>query len=82
MAALGLEAGLTVRFRRLPGEQWQLATLERVEADGSLGLRDRRGGARAIPIERVELAGLGPRGARIWEPAAHRIFRPEQLRLL
>jgi len=82
LAALGLTAGEAVRFRRTPGSRWRLATVERVERDGSLGLRDQKGAARAIPRELVEVATTGPRGARTWEPVVERAARTEQLRLL
>jgi hypothetical protein len=80
LASLGLAPGMTVRFRRTPGARWRLATVERVERDGSLGLRDPKGAARAIPLELVEVATTGPRGARTWEPAPERAARTEQLR--
>ena len=59
-----------------------MATVERVERDGSLGLRDEKGAARAIPMDLVEVAATGPRGARTWEPVVERASRTEQLRLL
>src|SRR5688500_8212568 len=80
--SLGLTAGLRVRFRRPGGSRWHIATVERVERDGSLGLRDQKGAARAIPMDLVEVATTGPRGARTWEPALERAARTEQLRLL
>jgi hypothetical protein len=82
LASLGLAAGMAVRFRRSPSSRWRAATVERVERDGSLGLRDDRGAARAIPLEQVEVATFGPRGARTWEPVLERAARTEQLRLL
>lgn len=82
LAALGLEAGMRVRFRRREGERWKDGTVERVERDGSLGIRDARGAARAIRLEHVEVATTGPRGARTWEPATERAARTEQMRLL
>lgn len=82
LAALGLEPGMRVRFRRRDGERWKNGTVERVEKDGSLGLRDGRGAARAIPIDLVEVETRGPRGARTWEPAAERAARTEQMKLL
>ena len=82
LAALGLEPGALVRFRRKDGTHWRQARVERVEKDGSLGLRDAKGAARAIPLELVEVATVGPRGARTWEPAAERAARTEQMRLL
>lgn len=82
LAALGLAAGMRVRFRRDPTRRWQPAVVERREADGSLGLRDGRGASRAIPLELVEVETTGPRGARAWEPVVERAARTEQLRLL
>ena len=82
LEALGLAPGLRVRFRRDPAKRWQPAVLERREADGSLGLRDGRGAARAIPVELVEVECRGPRGAPSWEPVTERAARTEQLRLL
>ena len=82
LVGLGLEPGAKVRFRRHPGERWRLARVERVERDGSLGLRDEKGAARAIPLDLVEVATVGPRGARTWEPASERAARTEQLKLL
>ena len=82
LASLGLEPGMRVRFRRDPTRRWQTAVLERRETDGSLGLRDAKGAARAIPLELVEVRTSGPRGAATWEPVAERAARSEQLRLL
>jgi len=81
LVALGLAAGMRVRFRRSPGDHWRLAVVERVEKDGSLGLRDEKGASRAIPIELVEVEHRGPRGARTWEPVVERAARDEQLGL-
>ena len=82
LAALGLRSGAVVRFRRREGGRWRSATVERVERDGSIGLRDPKGAARAIPSELIEVAGEGPRGGRVWEPLPEVIARVEQLRLL
>ena len=82
LAAIGLARGALVRFRRRDGGRWHLARVERLERDGSLGLRDEKGAARAIPVPMIEVAGDGPRGGRIWEPLAAVIARTEQLRLL
>ena len=80
--SLGLTPGLAVRFRRRSTGRWRVATVERIERDGSLGLRDAKGAARAIPLELVEVRTTGPRGATAWEPATERAARTEQLRLL
>ena len=80
--ALGLTPRMVVRFRRRANGRWREATVERVERDGSLGLRDAKGAARAIPLELVEVLTTGARGAKAWEPATERAARTEQLRLL
>ena len=82
LASLGLTRGTPARFRRSAAGRWRRATVEGIERDGSLGLRDERGAARAIPLELVEIEATGPRGARTWEPALERAARTEQLRLL
>lgn len=82
LESLGLAPGMAVRFRRADALRWHRATVERVERDGSLGLRDAKGAARAIPVALVEVATVGPRGARAWEPVTERAARTEQLRLL
>ena len=82
LTAIGLAPGDRVRFRRRETERWKAAVVERRERDGSLGLRDGRGAARAIPLEHVEVRTTGPRGAVAWEPAVERAARSEQLRLL
>jgi len=82
LAALGLRPGDRVRFRRREGGRWHEATVERLERDGSIGLRDGRGAARSIPLDRLEVRTTGPRGASTWEPAPERAARTEQMRLL
>lgn len=81
LEALGISTGQRVRFRRRPGRRWQEGTASRVERDGSLGVRDAKGAARAIPLERVEVRVEGPRGASRWEPLVDIAARLEQLRL-
>jgi hypothetical protein len=78
---IGLHAGDVVRFRPRPTARWQEATVERRERDGSIGVRDAKGAARALPIERLEVPTSGPRGARTWEPLAERAARDVQLDL-
>jgi len=82
LARVGLQAGEKVRFRRREGARWTLAVAERLERDGSVGLRDPKGAAVAIPVARVEVRTEGPRGGSGWEPLADRLARTEQLRLL
>lgn len=79
---VGLRAGEQVRFRRRTGARWTPATAERLERDGSVGLRDPKGSAVAIPVERIEVRAEGPRGGLGWEPLADRLARSHQLRLL
>jgi hypothetical protein len=78
---IGLHAGDVVRFRPRPTARWQEATVERRERDGSIGVRDAKGAARALPIDRLEVPTSGPRGARTWEPLAERAARDVQLDL-
>lgn len=82
LAVLGLRAGQRVRFRRDDGRRWRDAVVERRERDGSVGLRDGKGAARAIPVERIEVRGEGPRGGVVWEPLPERAARTEQMKLL
>jgi hypothetical protein len=76
---IGLRPGDRVRFRRNDGGTWKEARVERRERDGSVGVRDDRGAARAIPVERLEVRTTGPRGGGIWEAVAARAERDEQL---
>ena len=76
---VGLRPGDRVRFRRTDGGTWQEATVERRERDGSIGIRDERGAARAIPLERLQVRGKGKRGGTTWESASERAARDEQL---
>ncbi|MDZ7733068.1 MAG: hypothetical protein U5R31_08065 [Acidimicrobiia bacterium] len=81
LGRLGLRRGDRVRFRRRDGERWKAGVVERLEADGSIGLRDGRGAWRAIPVELVEVRAEGPRGGDRWEPVTERAARTEQLHL-
>lgn len=82
LAQLGIQAGDRVRFRRNPDGRWHEGTAIRRERDGSLGVRDKKGASRAIPLDLIEVKGEGPRGAVRWEPLLERAARTEQLRLL
>lgn len=82
LAAVGLRPGDRVRFRRRDGGRWHEGIVDRLERDGSVGLHDAKGAARAIPLDRLEVRTTGPRGAVGWEPGADRAARSEQLRLL
>lgn len=79
---LGLKPGELVRFRRTDSDRWRLGTARGLERDGSLGLTDTKGAARAIPLDQVEVRIKGPRGAFRWEPLPDRAARTEQLPLL
>jgi len=76
---VGLRPGDRVRFRRTDGGSWKEAKVERRERDGSIGVRDERGAARAIPVDRLQVRTTGPRGGATWEPVAERARRSEQL---
>ena len=78
---VGLHAGDVVRFRPRPTARWQEVTVVRRERDGSIGVRDAKGAARALTVDRLEVPTSGPRGARTWEPLAERAARDVQLDL-
>ena len=82
LLAVGLRPGDRVRFRRSEGSTWREGTVERRERDGSIGVRDERGALRALPVERLQVRGVGRRGGVVWEPVADRAARDEQLGLL
>lgn len=82
LAELGLAEGDRVRFRRRESERWKDGTAVRREADGSLGIRDRKGSLRALPLDLVEVRATGPRGGVVWEPLPERAARTEQMKLL
>jgi len=79
---VGLRPGDRVRFRQREGASWKEGTVERRERDGSIGVRDERGAARAITIERLQVRTTGKRGGVMWEPVTERAGRDEQLGLL
>jgi hypothetical protein len=81
LAAIGLRPGDRVRFHRKAGGRWHEATVVNREKDGSVGVRDRKGASRALPIERLEVRTVGPRGAATWEPLSERASRTEQMEL-
>jgi hypothetical protein len=81
LEAVGLRTGLRVRWRPREGARWVEGTVTGRERDGSVGVRDPEGRARALPLARLEVATTGPRGARTWEPATERAARTEQLGL-
>ena len=78
---LGLRPGERVRWRPREGARWAEGTVTGRERDGSIGLRDREGRARALPLDRIEVATTGRRGGRTWEPDTERAARTEQLGL-
>lgn len=81
LAVLGLRRGERVRWRPRPGARWVEGVVVQREQDGSVGVRDRDGRARALAVERLEVQAVGPRGARTWEPLRERAARDEQLGL-
>jgi hypothetical protein len=81
LADVGLEPGQEVRFRRRDNERWHPGVVVRREKDGSVGLRDKRGAARSIPVDLIEVKAVGPRGGSGWEPLADHADQGLQLRL-
>lgn len=82
LALLGLRAGEDVRWQGAGGGRWRPGTVTRRERDGSVGVTDGAGAARSLPVERLRVRCLGPRGGSSWEPLASRAGRCEQLSLL
>lgn len=76
---VGLRPGDTVRYRKKEGGAWQEARVERRERDGSMGVRDDRGAARAIALDRLQVKTTGRRGGTVWELVSQRADRDEQL---
>jgi hypothetical protein len=76
---VGLRPGDRVRFRRVDGGSWKQGRVERRERDGSIGVRDERGAARAIALDRLQVRTTGPRGGETWEDVVERAGRSEQL---
>lgn len=81
LEVLGLKVGEAVRWQAAHSQRWHPATVTGRGADGSVALHDRRGGARNVPVERVEVARRGPRGGSGWEPLTARADRTVQLAL-
>jgi len=81
LAAFGLAVGESVRFRRATRGRWRLGRLERIERDGSIGVRDESGASRALRAELVEVAAKGRKGGSTWEPLVERMTRGDQLEL-
>lgn len=81
LTPLGLVPGEPVRWRRRDSDHWREGNVTRLERDGSLGLTDSKGAARAIPLDQIQVQLRGPRGAKTWEPLLDRAARAEQLTL-
>jgi hypothetical protein len=68
LAEVGLEIGQLVRYQGRSDKRWHDGVVLRRERDGSIGLRDERGRARAIGVDAIEVRVLGPRGGEQWIP--------------
>lgn len=68
LAEIGLEIGQIIRYQGTSDKRWQDGVVLRRERDGSVGLRDDRGRARAIHIDAIEVRVVGPRGGEQWIP--------------
>ncbi|MCU1356586.1 MAG: hypothetical protein JWM89_2004 [Acidimicrobiales bacterium] len=68
LAEVGLEIGQLIRYVGASDKRFRDGVVLRRERDGSVGLRDDRGRARAIPVDRIEVRVLGPRGGEQWVP--------------
>ena len=63
LAELGLEIGQLVRYVGRSDRRFREGVVLRREKDGSVGLRDDRGRARAIPVDQIEVRVVGGPGA-------------------
>ncbi|HET7488934.1 MAG TPA: hypothetical protein VFJ85_13475 [Acidimicrobiales bacterium] len=81
LRGLGVRPGQRVRFRPHPGARWREGRATGLERDGSVGVVDARGLARALPVDRLEVRTAGRAGAARWEPLADVAARTEQLDL-
>jgi hypothetical protein len=68
LADVGLEIGQIVRYVGRSDRRPREGVVLRREKDGSVGLRDERGRARAIPVDSIEVRVVGPRGGESWVP--------------
>lgn len=68
LAEVGLEIGQLIRFVGRSDRRFRDGVVLRREKDGSIGLRDERGRARAIPLTDIEVRIIGPRGGEQWIP--------------
>lgn len=66
LADVGLEIGQLVHYLGTSDKRPHDGVVLRRERDGSIGLRDDRGRARAIAVERIEVRVVGPRGGEQW----------------
>lgn len=82
LAHLGLQAGEAVRWQAGSNGRWRSGTATHRERDGSIGVTDSRGAARSLPVERIHVHCVGPRGGVAWENLTVRAGRNEQLCLL
>jgi hypothetical protein len=81
LTQVGLRVGDRVRFRRADGKRWHEATVRKRERDGSIAVHETMGGARSIPIDRLEVLRPGRRGRSTWRSVAELAAHDEQLGL-
>ena len=68
LASVGLEIGQLVRYKGGGDRRFHDGVVLRRERDGSVGLREERGRARAIATDDIEIRIIGPRGGEQWIP--------------
>lgn len=81
LAGLGVVPGQRVRFREPHGGRWKEGRAAGVERDGSIGVIDAKGAARAIAPGRLEVRTAGRKGTARWEAMAVVVARSTQLDL-
>jgi hypothetical protein len=81
LGRLGLRQGEAIRFRRREHGRWIVGSVQAVESDGSVTLRDPDGSARSIRPERLEIRRPGSRGRLRWRVVSEVAITWEQLEL-
>lgn len=79
--AIGLRPAEPIRFRRQGARRWVTGRVVRVEADGSITLRDPQGAARSLRPEMVQVRRPGTRGRLVWCDVCDVAITWEQLEL-
>lgn len=81
LARLGLRPAEIIRFRRNDTDRYLVGTVEGIEIDGSIALRDPDGSTLSLRPERVEIRRPGQHGRLRWQVVSDVAITWEQLEL-